>query len=91
MLSADPIVEPPILRSVVMHQQTHPASVCHLEGFFTGLGLADLNLGQTVHRFFSHGNSPEMAIGMGCKEKKHCGNFGCPWDGVGLLMNEKEE
>jgi|TARA_Y100000031_G_C8056393_1_gene308558 hypothetical protein len=24
--------------------------------------------------------SPEIEIGMGCKEKKPCGNFGCPWD-----------
>jgi len=63
-----------------MHQQIHPASVRNFIRSFKGLGLSDLDLGQTVHRFFSHGNSPEKAIAIGCKKKKSCGNLGCPWN-----------
>ena len=75
----------------MMHQQIHPSSVRYLVGSFTGLGLADLDLGQMVHRFFIRGISPGIEIRMGCKKKKSCGNLGCPWNRVGLLMNEKKE
>ena len=49
------VVDPPVIRSVVVHQQILPASVLNLVESFTGLGLKDLDLGETIHRFFTHG------------------------------------
>ena len=53
-----------------MHQQIHPASVRNFIRSFKGLGLSDLDLGQTVHRFFILVFSPEIETGIRYKKNK---------------------
>ena len=85
------VVNPPVLPTIVVHQQIHPAAVWNLVESFTGLGLADLDLGQTVHRFLTHGIFSRNRYRNRMQGKETLLKLRMPLKWEALLRNENEE